>query len=452
MTPYNLDITAIGSYIADIPGLEIWADGALISTNSIPLSGNTTSEVISFSGSLPSSLEFRFDDTFSELGRSINIRSVSINERFVNTGNFLSANSLNKTESAFIDIPNAAFLFDDSEPDSTEFTTDATRTFSSSNDIFRNMTTLMNQIFDLLEGNDSAYLGFGDDKVNGHDGRDILYGGAGNDLLFGGTGNDRLYGQGDDDRLYGGEGDDRLNGHDGNDFLHGGSGNDKIIGGNGDDTFLGMDGNDRLNGGNGNDIMYGDAGNDTIIGGSGLNTIDGGAGDDLVYGGNDADIINGGTGNDFLIGGQGNDVIYGDSGDDILMGQAGADTLYSGSQQTLDSTIQLVLDNNAGVVYNDETNSFYQFVNTTEQWANAQSIGSSATLNNLTGVNGHLVTITTQEENDFVASITGSSTIWLGANDAATEGQWRWTEGPESGQQFWQGGSFGNNVNNLYSS
>lgn len=134
------------------------------------------------------------------------------------------------------------------------------------------------------------------------------------------------------------------------------------------------------------------------------------------------------------------------------MGQAGADILYSGSQATINDAVQLVLNNNAGVVYNAETNSFYQFVNTTTQWTTAQATANAATLTNLSGINGHLVTITTQAENNFITTLASGNTIWLGANDATIEGQWNWVDGPESGQQFWQGGMFGNSVNSHYSS
>jgi hypothetical protein len=54
------------------------------------------------------------------------------------------------------------------------------------------------------------------------------------------------------------------------------------------------------------------------------------------------------------------------------------------------------------------------------------------------GVNGYLATITSQEEHDFILERIGSSG-WIGANDVASEGVWRWQTGPEAGQQFWSG-------------
>ncbi|MFV0257314.1 MAG: DUF4214 domain-containing protein, partial [Acidimicrobiales bacterium] len=39
---------------------------------------------------------------------------------------------------------------------------------------------------------------------------------------------------------------------------------------------------------------------------------------------------------------------------------------------------------------------------------------------------------------------------WIGASDAAIEGQWRWMDGPEAGTQFWQGLGSGAAVNSAY--
>ena len=50
------------------------------------------------------------------------------------------------------------------------------------------------------------------------------------------------------------------------------------------------------------------------------------------------------------------------------------------------------------------------------------------------GLGGHLVTITSADENAFVHGLTGGGAAWLGASDAAVEGEWRWMSGPEAGQ------------------
>ena len=86
---------------------------------------------------------------------------------------------------------------------------------------------------------------------------------------------------------------------------------------------------------------------------------------------------------------------------------------------------------------------YYELVMTTGNWQPAVADASSRYHQ---GIQGHLVTITSQGENDFIVSNFGPSgvnRIWIGATDISVEGEWRWFTGPEAGQQFWQGGSAG---------
>lgn len=57
------------------------------------------------------------------------------------------------------------------------------------------------------------------------------------------------------------------------------------------------------------------------------------------------------------------------------------------------------------------------------------------------GLQGYLATVTSAEEMAFIngsfswlIGFGGSGTAWLGASDAAVEGEWRWLDGPEAGQ------------------
>ncbi len=63
---------------------------------------------------------------------------------------------------------------------------------------------------------------------------------------------------------------------------------------------------------------------------------------------------------------------------------------------------------------------------------------------------GYLVTITSQAENDFLFTNYATSpiwsSVWIGASDAANEGEWKWVVGPEAGTQFWTGGPLGSTV------
>ncbi|MFP6902006.1 MAG: flagellin [Opitutales bacterium] len=70
----------------------------------------------------------------------------------------------------------------------------------------------------------------------------------------------------------------------------------------------------------------------------------------------------------------------------------------------------------------------------------------------------YLATITSQSEQDEIARQIGDVGInaWLGGQDTAVEGDWRWTEGPEGkenggqGRQFWTGTSGGSAVGGAY--
>jgi hypothetical protein len=77
----------------------------------------------------------------------------------------------------------------------------------------------------------------------------------------------------------------------------------------------------------------------------------------------------------------------------------------------------------------------------------ADALTRAASISHL-GVPGHLATITSQAEQDFVLKhfrepgrlpFRSSDKFWIAASDAAVEGEWRWVAGPEAGQQFWRG-------------
>lgn len=489
MPNYTLEIEAFGVFATNTPTLEIWEDGVLHSSHPILANGSSISVSINYPGTVPTSLALTFNDGFAPAGRTIEIQSVKINDKYVNVGNYLSSDSLSHGASANVDIANSGFFYDSSEPSAGTFAP-VTTPLTAGNDTFRRYDG-SDYTLDGLAGRDNIYLGAGNDTVTGGAGNDMLRGGAGNDLLYGAGDNDRLYGEDGDDLLYGGSGNDRLYGGADNDELHGNDGDDRLFGHDGDDVITGGIGNDVIVGGNGTNYMFGEEGDDQIIGGTGDDTLDGGDDNDLLYGGGGADILEGGDGNDTLVGDDGDDRLDGNDGDDILNGRAdddelngndgddiltgedgidtlngdadndvliggdGADTLNGGTgNDTLHGSgltvteIRTILNANPGVVFNAETNSFYQYVtsNVTQTAALAAAQGT-----NLSGLAGHLVNITSQVENDYIGTLVTADT-WIGASDENGEGTWQWQGGAEAGINFWNGTAGGSAPSSMYES
>ena len=111
--------------------------------------------------------------------------------------------------------------------------------------------------------------------------------------------------------------------------------------------------------------------------------------------------------------------------------------------------IDYIVERNLDKAYFDTLGNFYTNTADFVPWAVARDNAAAATLNAVPEITGHLATITSQEENDVVESLL-TATSWLGGSDDEVEGVWRWVEGPEAGQQFWQGLAGGSAVNGLY--
>lgn len=77
----------------------------------------------------------------------------------------------------------------------------------------------------------------------------------------------------------------------------------------------------------------------------------------------------------------------------------------------------------------------YEFVATNLSWQGALAAAAAATPT--AGYTAHLVTITSQAEDDFLKTLTGSATfVWAAGTDEDVEGTWKWAAGPEAGQTF----------------
>ena len=89
------------------------------------------------------------------------------------------------------------------------------------------------------------------------------------------------------------------------------------------------------------------------------------------------------------------------------------------------------------------TAHYYEFVSAPGiSWTDARLAASNRTY---FGLQGYLVTLTTQPEADFSGS-QAEGVGWIGATDDVVEGEWRWVTGPEAGTQFWSGGVGGTAV------
>ena len=90
-----------------------------------------------------------------------------------------------------------------------------------------------------------------------------------------------------------------------------------------------------------------------------------------------------------------------------------------------------------GGLYNPDNGHFYEFVEhgSNISWTAAKTAAGTRTF---AGMTGYLATVTSASEQAFVSSkLQGQG--WFAASDANVEGIWTWADGPEDGQEFWQG-------------
>lgn len=90
------------------------------------------------------------------------------------------------------------------------------------------------------------------------------------------------------------------------------------------------------------------------------------------------------------------------------------------------------------------TGNYYELITDGANWETARANANAMTY---LGLPGHLVTITSADENKFVATQLGVfGRAWTAGTDSAVEGDFRWSDGPEVGQLYWTGGLGGSAV------
>jgi len=86
--------------------------------------------------------------------------------------------------------------------------------------------------------------------------------------------------------------------------------------------------------------------------------------------------------------------------------------------------------------YLESTGHYYEYIPAEGiTWTAARD---AAALRTFYGLQGYLATISIQDESDLLGS-QAPGAGWIGASDAATEGDWYWVTGPEAGTLFWRG-------------
>lgn len=89
---------------------------------------------------------------------------------------------------------------------------------------------------------------------------------------------------------------------------------------------------------------------------------------------------------------------------------------------------------------------YYEYVQAKVDWTTARA---NAAASRYFGMQGYLVTITSAEENDLICQRLQAN-AWIGASDAAVEGDWYWVTGPEAGTIFSKGNGYPVAQNGMY--
>ena len=76
----------------------------------------------------------------------------------------------------------------------------------------------------------------------------------------------------------------------------------------------------------------------------------------------------------------------------------------------------------------------YNFVDRSGSWAEGEAECNDQSWQ---GVQGHLASIHSKEENDFVARLANFQRVWIGGTDIQSEGSWTWSDGSVMSYLHW---------------
>ncbi|MFO0899405.1 MAG: C-type lectin domain-containing protein [Pirellulales bacterium] len=98
--------------------------------------------------------------------------------------------------------------------------------------------------------------------------------------------------------------------------------------------------------------------------------------------------------------------------------------------------VDVIVDRPLRPLRNPANGHYYELLTDLETtWEEAKAIAEKRVFR---GMQGHLATITSAQENEFLALQWGGKNAWIGASDAEQEGEWKWMTGPEAGHVFWR--------------
>lgn len=97
-----------------------------------------------------------------------------------------------------------------------------------------------------------------------------------------------------------------------------------------------------------------------------------------------------------------------------------------------------VVSNTSNKFFNPANGHTYKYVNSSGDYAAAVSAANNASANE-SGLNGYLINITSAAEQSFQSQYITAPTLFIGARELSTNGNWRWADGPESGTQIISG-------------